>query len=450
MKPSIFSYSDYRTFFKDFYKWAKKSNPTFSHRYFAKKAGFSSSNLLYLIIEGKRRLTKDFVPGFSSAIGLSKKEQNYLDALVSFNHAKTPEAKRYYLELLHNMMDAKIGKTLAGDMFEYYSKWYYPIIRELVLVKDFCERPEWIKSKLFNKINCQAAKDAIEALLRLEFLSRDENGRLVQAEPAIATEDDACHELAYVFHDQMLILAREILVSCNHDKREFSGLTMAVSKTRLSHIKEMMRDFNNKLMRFLESPDESPETVVQLNMQMFPVTKMFGLILAVLLFASACTNGISKIGNPTPPIVIENPSGGAPDGGGVVEDLSNVTKDILVENPDWSGGCFVAKFLTESALVEIECDGNKESGEYVVGTDGSLVAKTDGKEVKIIVGSLSEEDGGYLLIIKITTLDGTVLAVLDKFNPVAVKELMQDTITKNGGIIISNHSDVLGDTNPLN
>ncbi len=49
---SIFTYTDYRAFLHDAYTHAKATNPAFSYRYFAKKAGFSSPNFLKLVIDG--------------------------------------------------------------------------------------------------------------------------------------------------------------------------------------------------------------------------------------------------------------------------------------------------------------------------------------------------------------------------------------------------------------
>ena len=69
--PNIFEYADYREYLKDYYEHSKDTKDNFSYRYFAQKAGFASSNFLYLIIHGKRNLTKDYIPNFGKALGLS-------------------------------------------------------------------------------------------------------------------------------------------------------------------------------------------------------------------------------------------------------------------------------------------------------------------------------------------------------------------------------------------
>jgi uncharacterized protein (TIGR02147 family) len=101
--PDIFDYEDYRLFLKDFYDYSKKTNKNFSHRYFALKAGYSSSGFLHLIIEGKRNLSRKSVPKFARAIELNIKEQIFFDALVSFNQSKEAESKEFYGKILQEL-----------------------------------------------------------------------------------------------------------------------------------------------------------------------------------------------------------------------------------------------------------------------------------------------------------------------------------------------------------
>lgn len=272
MKPNVFEYSNYREFLKDYYNYSKVTNENFSYRYFAQKAGFSSSNFLYLIIEGDRNLTKDFVPKFSNAIGFSKGEQQFFDTLISFNQAKTPEAKKYYLELLHNLKREKVGVLLSDAQYEYISTWYYPVIREMALLTDFTEDPVWIKSQLANKVTSSQVQDAISILFRLGLFKKDESGRTVQSEAHISTENEVAHAAAYSFHQQMLSIAKEILETLAAEKREISGVTMALSKKQFDEIKSRVHDFEDSIIRYLADNPETPEAVYQINVQLFPVT----------------------------------------------------------------------------------------------------------------------------------------------------------------------------------
>lgn len=274
MELNIFEYTNYREFLKAYYAHAKKKMGSFSYRYFGLKAGFASPNLLLRIIGGERNLTKDFVPKFAEAMGLSKKEQQYFDSLVSFNQAKTPESKRYYLELLHNLKKGSISSTISDDQYEYVSRWYYPVIREMVVLPAFSDDPKWIRNALSNKITCREITEAIETLLRLGLLKRDEAGKLVQSEAHVRTTPEVSATGSYVFHQQMLSLAKEALKLVNSENREVSGVTMTISRKQLSEIKSKIREFENTIVQYLADNPDVPETVFQMNTMLFPCTSV--------------------------------------------------------------------------------------------------------------------------------------------------------------------------------
>lgn len=272
MALNIFDYTNHREFLKAYYDHTKSQVKNFSYRYFGMKAGFTSPNFLQRIINGERNLTKDFVPKFAEAMGLSKKEQQYFDALVSFNQAKTPESKRYYLELLHNLKKGSISSTISDDQYEYVSRWYYPVIREMVVLPGFSEEPKWIRARLGNKLTCKEITEAIETLLRLELLKRDERGQLVQSESHISTAAEVASTGAYVFHQQILSIAKETLKTIEAENREFSGVTMTISKKQFKEIQAKIREFENNIVQYLADNPDVPETVFQMNLMLFPFT----------------------------------------------------------------------------------------------------------------------------------------------------------------------------------
>lgn len=273
MELNIFEYSDYRQFLRDYYAKAKETKKCFSYRFFAKKAQINSPALFNLILTGRRNLSKSYIPKFATAMGLKKREQNYLETLISFNHAKTPEAKRYYLELLNGFKRDKDGAMITESQYEYLSNWYYPVIRELITLSNFKEDPEWIRKMLCERVTIWKIKKALETMLRLELIKRDETSRLVQNEKGLTTKDDIASTAAYSFHEKMLKLAAEILVATKGGEREISGITMALSDEQFSEIKSRVRNFEDEIIKYLnETSHHKPNTVFQLNVQLMPMT----------------------------------------------------------------------------------------------------------------------------------------------------------------------------------
>jgi uncharacterized protein (TIGR02147 family) len=77
-KPDIFAYLDYRKYLRDAFeamkaaaqegRAAQKGGAKISYRSFAKEAGYSSPNLLQLILAGERDLAPAHVPGTVRAL----------------------------------------------------------------------------------------------------------------------------------------------------------------------------------------------------------------------------------------------------------------------------------------------------------------------------------------------------------------------------------------------
>lgn len=272
MKPDIFKYSDYRVYLKDFYAHRKSSNDNFSYRHFAKKAGFTSPNFLQLVINGKRNLTRDSVVKFSNALELNKKERFCFEALVFLNQSVDADVKRYYLELLHNLKNGKIGTMIRDDQFEYMSNWFFPVVRELVALPYFQEDPVWIRQQLGDRITTAQAKESIAKLLELNLITRDDKGRLLQVDDEITTGQEVRHIISHKFHQQMLSLAKETLSKIRSEKRDVSAMTMAVSEKQFAELKRMINEFEGSVARLLSSNPDVPNSVCQLNIQFFPLT----------------------------------------------------------------------------------------------------------------------------------------------------------------------------------
>src|SRR6185295_11047088 len=73
----------------------------------------------------------------SRALKLGKLEAEYFELMVLFTQAKTNEVKDHYFQkMLGIKRKLKIVK-INEEQYEYYTKWYHPVIRSLVSKVDF-------------------------------------------------------------------------------------------------------------------------------------------------------------------------------------------------------------------------------------------------------------------------------------------------------------------------
>jgi len=269
----LFGYLDYRSYLKDAFIHLKRTRSSFSHRVFARQAGFSSSNYLMLVMQGKRNLSGEGIQKVVRAIKLKKKEAEFFENLVRFNQATSDSEKNFYYGRIASNRKYALARPLEKGQFDYYNKWYIPAIREMVLLKDFKEDPVWIASRLKPAISPREAESALKLLVDLGLLVRDETGRLIQQDRHISSGDEV-HSLAVTnFQREMIERAAASIETTPADLREIGSVTFAASKQKLHEAKKMIREFRTRLAGFL-AEEQNADAVYQLNFQLFNLSKL--------------------------------------------------------------------------------------------------------------------------------------------------------------------------------
>ena len=268
----VFEYDNYRAYLRDLYGFYKKTKPQFSYRYFSQKAGFRSPNFLKLVIEGKRNLSQESIERFTSALKLNKKETEFFRILVHLNQARTIGEKKLYAEQLMRSRSFRYIHPLRQDQYRYYAEWYNIPIRELTILPEFSENPGWIARSLLPPISPQQAQKALDLLLQLGLLERDESGRLVQADAFISTGDEVTSTSVANYHREMIQKGSEALDRFPGPDRDISSVTMALSEKGFQEIKSLIQKFRKELLA-IANQDRHPEGVYQVNFQLFPLAK---------------------------------------------------------------------------------------------------------------------------------------------------------------------------------
>jgi uncharacterized protein (TIGR02147 family) len=268
----VFGYADYRGFLRAYYEHRKGQKRGISLRGFSRRVGLRSSNYLKLVIDGDRNLTPELALRFAAACGLSGQAAEYFCALVAFNQAKSASERELHHARLRSFRRYRRTHKLAVAQEAYHVDWYIPAIRELVARGDFSEESKWIASALLPSITPAEAKRALGVLSELGLVVRDDSGRLVQAEPLVETPDGPLGHQVVRFHREMMRLASEALERVPREEREIASLTLCISPAQLNELKAELERFETQLLqRFVA--DEQAERVVQLNFQMFPLSK---------------------------------------------------------------------------------------------------------------------------------------------------------------------------------
>lgn len=278
-KISVFDYTDYRAYLSDYYKFMKKHSSAFSYRYFAQRANIKSSGFYKELVDGKRSLSRSLILKFSEALKHNKKEAEYFEYMVYFNESKTIEEKRLYFKKMMASYDSKAYKLLS-DQYEYFSKWYYVAIRELLSYVRFKDDYHMLANALNPSIRPDQAKKAISILEKLNLIKKDKMGYYRRCDPVITTgypQGDKRVTLLNImnFQKTMIDMAKGAYDKTQIKQIDMSTLTLGISEDTYSTMKEEIANFRKKLLGIAEK-DRVPDRVYQLNYQFFPLSKLKG------------------------------------------------------------------------------------------------------------------------------------------------------------------------------
>jgi uncharacterized protein (TIGR02147 family) len=267
----VYAFADYRRYLAAYYDYAKAEQYGFSFRVFSRRAKIRSSNYLRLVIDGERNLTRDMAGRFAEACELTGPAREFFCELVEYCQGKTAQERSRMYERLSRHRPFREARRLESAQAEYHSHWYLPAIRELVRRADFSSDPKWIAKQLRPVISAAQAKRALDLLCKLGLLEQSSDGRLVQTSEIVTTGPGPLGHHIFNYHHMMLERAAEALDSLPREERDVSCLTLCVSESKLAELKERVRGFRQELLRTAEL-DNSPERVVQINFQVFPLS----------------------------------------------------------------------------------------------------------------------------------------------------------------------------------
>ena len=270
MKQRITEYLDYRDYLVDFYDDKREECDYFSYRFISGKVNIDSSHISK-ILSKKRHMPDRAVNAFVELCGLKKREAECFRLLVKFNKAKTDKEAKQWYECLLSLKDVDSSK-LEKEQYEFFNKWYYLAI--LVLL-DFCEFDgdyKWLSKKVTPAITVSEAKNAIELLLVLGLLKKDEKG-FFRPTNQFMTTGDTLREMAIKNYQQETIkMASESLFRHKKQDRDISTVTMSMARGTMPTVVEKIRDFRQDLIKYCDDTKDH-DSVYQLNVQMYPMTR---------------------------------------------------------------------------------------------------------------------------------------------------------------------------------
>jgi len=270
--PDLFATLSYRGYLADWFAWKKSINPRFSHRLFARLADQKSPSLLKAVIDGRRNLTPTTLPGFSRALQFDPDAQAFFCDLVQLDQAETDDERNDAWARISATRRFRDARRIEGEAFRFFSHWTYVAVYELVKRADFVEDPRWIARTLRPKVKASEARQALVELRSLGLLVEGPDGRLQQSDASVVTATEVRGLAVHNYHRGMSALAHDAVGAFHPPERHLLGVTVTVPESAIPALKRELNAMQARLLDLCDSAEEPAERVMQINLQLFPLS----------------------------------------------------------------------------------------------------------------------------------------------------------------------------------
>lgn len=231
-----------------------EKNPQFSLRAFAKKVDASPA-VISRILSGKRKLTKKMASKIAEALCLPPSEKEEIDNLFNSDQ-----------DFLNQ---DQAGKELSLECFNAMKDWYHYGVTQMINLHSFKEDYKLIGKML--SISEIEAKLAVNRLINLGILDRDENGKLYRTASHFTTTTDIASSGLRHFQKQILEKAIASLENDPLEERDITSITVAIDESKIKEAKQEIKKFRLKMAEFLSEGEST--RVYNLGIHLIPISK---------------------------------------------------------------------------------------------------------------------------------------------------------------------------------
>ena len=264
---SIFEFTEYAEFLTRWFEYQKEHHYGFSYRSFSRLANMESPNYLQRIISRQRKLSLKYLPNIIEALKLTEQEAEYLTLLVTIERCRDDKLRE---ELISELIDIRMSQSagkLTKPMLHYLSHWYYPVIRELIVLYQTIDAKE-VSLLCSPAIDAKKCRETIHFLLENDYIT-DSDGEFIHTSPILTTGDEVVSNIVNHFHRETLILSADDLTNSPADERDISSLVLSLSKDSFLRIKREIQLFRKRLLNISEE-EKGADRVYSIGFQLIP------------------------------------------------------------------------------------------------------------------------------------------------------------------------------------
>ncbi|SMF17375.1 TIGR02147 family protein [Pseudobacteriovorax antillogorgiicola] len=271
----VTGYLDCIQYLEKTYHFVKDRKPGYSYIQFAVDLGFSATNVMHQIIRGYRKLTLKTAKKIALGLHLKGAQKKYFETLVEYRN-ETSGIKRD--EIFGRLVEIKkdvLAKPHDKKWLDFFSIWYHPIVLEVLQLDQTKNDPKWVAAKVHPQITETQAQESMDLLQELDLIEWNDERQAFESKAASISSGHEVTGIGFIrYHQRMIELAKDSITRVSADNRDISSITFSCDQESLKDVKKMIHEFNENLQKHLEAVTKK-DKVVQLNVQLFPVSTMF-------------------------------------------------------------------------------------------------------------------------------------------------------------------------------
>ena len=263
---SAFECSKISDFLELEFERRKSRNQVYSLRAFARDLALSPSSLSE-ILRGRQLVSEKTAESVALKLGLKPTERKFWRDLILVETSSSKKVRELAQKRIDDLRRSETFRSLKEDQFRVISDWFHSAILELTQVEGFDSRPEYVAERL--GITPNQAREAIERLAELGFLSKDKDGQLIAQPDAFATLTDVPSSAIRKFHRQIMSMHFDSLLEDPMEDREMLAMILAIPKSALPEFRIEMKKFMTQFWHRIEKSEK--DELYSVSLQLCPV-----------------------------------------------------------------------------------------------------------------------------------------------------------------------------------
>ncbi len=274
-RPIVYDYRDLTEYLKDFYKYRKRNEPSFSYEKWAEEMGLKSRSYLRYLVLGEKIPSAGLLPSLLKGLQLDDEETSYFITLFNYQSAPNNEIKAVYTRTIFRAWTRRIQEIEIPDISEFLSDALVP---QLFTYLSFEDSPsnldQWSRD-----LNCDSEriKKALKCLIWQKLVNGavQENGDILYraASPYFRVPSGASSIHIRAFHLEGLKQAQAAIQDSPENRKMYSAF-FALSPEQFARAQELVQDFNKQLLTIFNEKSIDGKKLYRLNQQLIPVSQI--------------------------------------------------------------------------------------------------------------------------------------------------------------------------------